>query len=62
MIDGRIDEAVLQDLAARGHELHEATPHYTYSPYSEPNGIALDGDVLRSAVYPVAKPTHAAGY
>ena len=62
MIDGRIDEAVLQGLAARGHELVEATPHYTYSPYSEPNGIALDGGVLRSAVYPVAKPTHAAGY
>ena len=62
MIDGRIDDAVLQDLAARGQELVEATPHYTYSPYSEPNGIALDGDLLRSAVYPVAKPTHAAGY
>ena len=62
MIDARIDEAVRRDLAARGHELVEATPHYTYSPYSEPNGIDLDGDVLRSAVYPVAKPTHAAGY
>ena len=62
MIDGRIDEAVRRDLAGRGHELLEATPHYAYSPYSEPNGIALDGDLLKSAVYPVAKPTHAAGY
>ncbi len=62
MIDGRIDEAVRQDLAGRGHELLEATPHYTYSPYSEPNGVALDGDLLKSAVYPVAKPNHAAGY
>ena len=40
----------------------EATPHYAYSPYSEPNGVALDGDLLKSAVYPVAKPNHAAGY
>ena len=62
MIDGRIDAAVRQDLARRGHELLEATPHYAYSPYSEPNGIALDGDLLKSAVYPVAKPNHAAGY
>ena len=62
MIDGRIDDAILQDLVARGQELVEVTPHYTYSPYSEPNGIDLDGDLLRSAVYPVAKPTHAAGY
>ena len=62
MIDGRIDESVRQDLARRGHELLEATPNYTYSPYSEPNGVALDGDLLKSAVYPVAKPNHAAGY
>ena len=62
MIDGRIDAAVRQDLARRGHKMLEATPHYAYSPYSEPNGIALDGDLLKSAVYPVAKPNHAAGY
>ena len=62
MIDGRIDEAVRQELSGRGHELVLATPHYTYSPYSEPNGIELDDGLLRSAVYPVAKPTHAAGY
>ena len=62
MIDGRIDGAVRQELARRGHVLLEATPHYTYSPYSEPNGVELEGKVLKSAVYPVAKPTHAAGY
>ncbi len=61
-VDGRIDETITKELARRGHELIEITPHYTYSPYSEPNGIAAEGDILKSAVYPVAKPTHAAGY
>ena len=39
-----------------------ATPYYDRSPYAEPNGIEVSGDELHSAVYPVAKPTHAAGY
>ncbi len=62
MFDERLGGAVLASLERRGHELEKVTPHYTYSPYSEPNGIAVDGDALESAVYPVAKPTHAAGY
>ena len=37
-----------------------ATQYYN-RPYAEPNGIQVAGGELRSAVYPVAKPTHAAG-
>jgi hypothetical protein len=38
------------------------TPDYGRAPYSEPNGVEVRGTSLRSAVYPVAKPTFAAGY
>jgi hypothetical protein len=48
-------------LEKKGHRVHVATPHFDRSPYSEPNGIAVAGSKLRSAVYPVAKPTYAAG-
>ena len=38
-----------------------ATPRYDSAPFSEPNGISVDGSVYESAVYPVAKPTVALG-
>ena len=43
------------------HEAIVATPYYNRSPCAEPTGIEVAGDELHSAVYPVAKPTHAAG-
>ena len=39
-----------------------ATPYYNRSPCAEPNGKQVAGGELRSAVYPVAKPEHAAVY
>ena len=38
-----------------------ATPRYDSAPFSEPNGISVDGGTYESAVYPVAKPTIALG-
>ena len=62
LMDGRFGGEVRAGLENLGHEVTVATPYYNRSPYAEPNGIQVAGDELRSAVYPVAKPTHAAGY
>ena len=62
LLDGRFGVEVRAGLEKLGHEVTVATPYYDRSPYAEPNGIQVDGEELRSAVYPVAKPTHAAGY
>jgi len=62
MLDGRFGDAVRAELERRGHRIEVATPGYAHAPYSEPNGVQREGRVLRSAVYPVAKPTFAAGY
>ena len=59
-VNARVDH--LAGLGKLGHEVTVATPYYDRSPYAEPNGIQVAGDELHSAVYPVAKPTHAAGY
>ena len=37
-------------------------PDAPFDILPEPNGIQVAGEDLHSAVYPVAKPTHAAGY
>ena len=62
LLDGRFGGEVRAGLENLGHEVTVATPYYNRSPYAEPNGIEVAGDELHSAVYPVAKPTHAAGY
>ncbi|MBI1775994.1 MAG: gamma-glutamyltransferase [Proteobacteria bacterium] len=62
LIDGRFGAKVKAALERKGHRVAVATPHFDRSPYSEPNGIAVAGTKLKSAVYPVAKPTYAAGY
>lgn len=62
LLDGRFGGEVRAGLEKLGHEVTVATPYYDRSPYAEPNGIQVAGDELHSAVYPVAKPTHAAGY
>ena len=62
MLDGRFGNATKAALKKKGHTITVVTPHYDRGPYSEPNGIAVSGRELKSAVYPVAKPTYAAGY
>jgi gamma-glutamyltranspeptidase/glutathione hydrolase len=62
MVDGRFEYDTINGLVSRGHEVTIVDPRFDVAPYAEPNGIAVDGDDLRSAVYPVAKLTQAAGY
>ncbi|MBT4074702.1 MAG: gamma-glutamyltransferase [Chloroflexi bacterium] len=62
MIDGLFEYDTINGLKSRGHKVTIVNPRYDYAPYAEPNGIAVDGSDLRSAVYPVAKLTMAAGY
>ena len=62
MVDGRFEYDTISGLSSRGHEVTVVDPRFDVAPYAEPNGIAVDGDDLRSAVYPVAKLTQAAGY
>jgi len=62
LLDGRFGAEVRAGLEKLGHRVTVATPYYDRSPFSEPNGIAVRGRTLRSAIYPVAKPTFAAGY
>ncbi len=62
LLDGRFGLATKAALEKKGHTISVATPHFDRAPYSEPNGIAVAGRDLKSAVYPVAKPTYAAGY
>ena len=62
LLDGRFGDDVKAELERRGHRIEVVTPGYDRAPYSEPNGIQREDNALRSAVYPVAKPTFAAGY
>lgn len=62
LLDGRFGSEVRAGLERLGHPVTVATPYYDRSPYAEPNGVQVAGRELRSAVYPVAKPTCAAGY
>jgi len=62
LLDGRFGDEVKSALETLGHDIEIATPDHGKAPYSEPNGIQQDRGVLRSAVYPVAKPTFAAGH
>ena len=60
-MDERLGDGVRAVLGDLGHLSELETPSYVSSPYAEPNGIWTDGSVLRSAIYPVAKPSFAAG-
>lgn len=62
MVDGRFDSTTIKELIRCGHKVTVVDPRYDYAPYAEPNGISIEGTNLRSAVYPVAKLTMAAGY
>ncbi|HIF12987.1 MAG TPA: hypothetical protein EYQ82_08295, partial [Dehalococcoidia bacterium] len=62
MVDGRFEYDTISGLKSRGHNVTIVNPRYDVAPYAEPNGIAVDGADLRSAVYPVAKTTMAVGY
>jgi gamma-glutamyltranspeptidase/glutathione hydrolase len=62
LLDGRFGPAAKAALEKKGHRISVATPHFDRAPYAEPNGVAVAGRDLRSAVHPVAKPTYAAGY
>jgi gamma-glutamyltranspeptidase/glutathione hydrolase len=61
LLDGRFGKQTRDALVRLGHNVMTATPRYDSAPFSEPNGICVDGGVYESAVYPVAKPTVALG-
>jgi gamma-glutamyltranspeptidase / glutathione hydrolase len=62
VVDPRFGEAVLADLAGRGHRVAVPPKEFTLWPFSEPNGISSDDGLLKSGINPQTKPTHAAGY
>ncbi len=57
LLDGRFGPELRNAMVRLGHDVMTATPRYDSGPFSEPNGISVDGDAYESAVYPVAKPT-----
>ena len=61
LLDGRFSKEIRDALIRLGHKVMTATPRYDSAPFSEPNGIWVDGGVYESAVYPVAKPSIALG-
>ena len=62
VIDPRFGDDVLAELGRRGHDYSVPPKEFTLWPFSEPNGISRDGDVLKNGINPQTKPTHAAGY
>lgn len=62
VVDPRFGDDVLAELGRRGHNYSLPPTEFTLCPFSEPNGISRDGDVLKSGINPQTKPTHAAGY
>lgn len=62
VIDPRFGDDVLAELGRRGHNYSVPPKEFTLWPFSEPNGISRDGDVLKNGINPQTKPTHAAGY
>jgi gamma-glutamyltranspeptidase/glutathione hydrolase len=62
IIDPRFGDDVLAELKRRGHNYDLPPLEYTLWPFSEPNGIARDGESWKSGVNPQTKPGHAAGY
>jgi gamma-glutamyltranspeptidase/glutathione hydrolase len=62
VVDPRFGDDVLTELKRRGHNYELPPLEYTLWPFSEPNGIARDGNAWISGVNPQTKPGHAAGY
>ena len=62
LLDGRFSSGVPAGLDKLGHQITVPTRTTIAHSTAEPSGIEVVGGELHSAVYPVAKPTHAAGY
>ena len=62
VVDRRFGDSLLNQLKHRGHNLEFPPNEFILWPFSEPNGIALDGTEWKSGLNPQAKPTHAVGY
>ena len=62
VVDPRIGDDVLSELKRRGHSYAFPPSEFTLWPFSEPNGIIRDGNLWKSGVTPLTKPTHAVGF
>ncbi len=62
VVDRRFGYNLLNQLKRKGHNPEFPPKEFILWPFSEPNGIVLDGDHWKSGLNPQAKPTHAVGY
>ncbi len=62
VVDRRFGDNLLNQLKRKGHNPEFPPKEFILWPFSEPNGIVLDGDHWKSGLNPQAKPTHAVGY
>ena len=62
VVDRRFGDSLLNQLKRKGHNPEFPPKEFILWPFSEPNGIVLDGDHWKSGLNPQAKPTHAVGY
>ncbi len=61
MVDARFDHTALSELASKGHRVLSAPELYLLWPFTEANGIGIDGGVMRSGIGPGNKPAVAGG-
>ena len=59
MIDDRFEVAVVGELEKRGHRVSPPPEHYLLWPFTEANGIEINGGTMRSGVAPNNKPAFA---
>ena len=62
VVDRRFGDNLLNQLKLKGHNPEFPPKEFILWPFSEPNGIVLDGGYWKSGLNPQAKPTHAVGY
>ena len=62
VVDRRFGDNLLNQLKRKGHNPEFPPKEFILWPFSEPNGIVLDGGHWKSGLNPQAKPTHAVGY
>jgi len=62
VVDRRFGDNLLNQLKRKGHNPEFPPKEFILWPFSEPNGIVLDGDHWKSGLNPQAKPTRAVGY
>jgi len=62
VVDRRFGDNLLNQLKIKGHNPEFPPEEFILWPFSEPNGIVLDGGHWKSGLNPQAKPTHAVGY